>query len=229
MDIAHELGHALSGIALGGKLTYFKIAFFEIYPNPSLTTTFELGQVEMTNLGKSAFGVFLLYGSLTTNVIAWLIGLLLLKLHFGNRTKLALKIFGLLGILDLPLYVLFPQIGLQHWVFLGGNSPEPLVGARNLGIPDLAFYIAVAFTTLGLILLYFVGIRNRTEKSIAEFIRRIRTSSKQWTTSTSPPSFYANQKPENPEKSVPSQADPKNRPKTPINHANHRYLEGVEE
>jgi len=36
-------------------------------------------------------------------------------------------------------------------------------------------------------------------------------------------------KPENPENLVPSQADPKKGTKTPINHANHRYLEGVGE
>jgi hypothetical protein len=35
--------------------------------------------------------------------------------------------------------------------------------------------------------------------------------------------------PENPENSVPSQADPKKRQKTPICHAEKGYLEGVEE
>jgi hypothetical protein len=32
MDLAHEFGHVLWGIAVGGELVYLKIAFFEIYP-----------------------------------------------------------------------------------------------------------------------------------------------------------------------------------------------------
>jgi hypothetical protein len=160
MDLAHEFGHALWGIAAGGELVYLKIAYFEIYPNLALTTTFVLGYVEVGSLRTGfAQGLFLLGGSLTTNIVAWLLGLFLLRVHIGYRKQVALKTLGFFGILDLPLYVLFPQIGLQHWILLGGNIPEPLIGARHIGMADPAFYTVVVFTTLGLLLLYFARFR----------------------------------------------------------------------
>jgi hypothetical protein len=175
MDIAHELGHALLGIAVGGKLVYLKITFFEIYPNPALTPTFVLGYVEVSGLRTMfAQGLFLLGGSLASNIVAWSLGLLLLRFEVGHRREVALKILGSFGILDLPLYVLFPQIGLQHWIFLGGNTPEPLIGARNMGIVDPLFYAVVASTTLGLLLLYFAGIRSRATKMITALMKRLR-------------------------------------------------------
>jgi hypothetical protein len=174
MDLTHELGHVLWGIAVEGKLVYLKIAYFEIYPNPALTTTFVLGHVQVSGLRTEfAHGLFLLGGSLTSDIVAWLSGLLLLKFHVGYHKEVALKILGLFGILDLPLYVFFPQIGLQHWVLLGGNIPEPLTGARNMGIGDPAFYTAVAFSTLGLLLLYSKGFRNRTARMVAAMMKRL--------------------------------------------------------
>jgi hypothetical protein len=233
MDLAHEFGHALWGIVAGGELVYLKIAYFQIYPNLALTTTFVLGYVEVEGL-RTAFaqGLFILGGSLTTNIVAWLLGLFLLRVHIGYRKQVVLKTLGFFGILDLPLYVLLPQIGLQHWILLGENVPEPLIGARDLGIPDLAFYAVVVLTTLGLFLLYFTRFRAYLFKR-AEYVRSIIKPllyhQKQWATSTSSPSFYARQKPENPENSVPSQADPKKRRKTPNYHAEKAYLEEVEE
>jgi hypothetical protein len=160
MDLTHELGHALWGIVAGGHLAYLKITYFQIYPNFALTPTFVLGYVEVMGLTTGfARGLFLLGGSVTTNIVAWLIGLLLLTVHTGNRKQVILKTLGFFGILDLPLYVLFPLIGLQHWILLGGNIPEPLIGARHVGIPDPAFYAIVISTTLGLLLLYLARFR----------------------------------------------------------------------
>jgi len=160
MDLVHEFGHALWGIAVGGELAYLKITYFEIYPNLALTATFVLGHVEVGGLRTTfAQGLFLLGGSVTTNILAWFLGLFLLRVHIGYRKQVALKTLGLFGILDLPLYVLLPQIGLQHWILLGGNIPEPLIGARDLGMVDLAFYAVAVLTTLGLLLLYFARFR----------------------------------------------------------------------
>jgi hypothetical protein len=160
MDLTHELGHALWGIVAGGHLAYLKITYFQIYPNFALTPTFVLGYVEVMGLTTGfARGLFLLGGSVTTNIIAWLIGLILLTVHIVDRKKIILKTLGFFGILDLPLYVLFPQIGLQHWILLGGNIPEPLLGARQMGILDPVLYAIVVFTTLGLLLLYLARFR----------------------------------------------------------------------
>lgn len=88
-----------------------------------------------------------------TNVVSWFLVLVLLKTKLGHTTQIALKISGLFGLLDLPFYVVFPQIGLRHWVFLGGDRPEPLLGARKIGVPDPLFYVVtflITFACMGM-------------------------------------------------------------------------------
>lgn len=149
-------------------------AYFEIYPQFSLTSTFVLGFVRVEGLATEfASGLMSLGGSLTTNIVSWLLALILLKTKFGYRTQIALRILGFFGLFDLSFYVLFPQIGLRHWIFLGGDTPEPLLGARNIGIPDLVFYIMSVLTTLGLAFLYFKTIRERIWKRIETLSRSV--------------------------------------------------------
>jgi len=143
-----------------------KIAYFEIYPRFAITSQFVLGYVEVEGLAGFSYGLFLLGGSMTTNIVSWLLALILVKTKLGSKTKVALRILGLFGILDLPFYVIFPQIGLQHWIFLGGKMPEPLVGARRMSIPDPAFYTMTVLTTLGLVFLYFKSFWKRYWKRI---------------------------------------------------------------
>jgi len=174
MDFVHESGHALWGTAVGGRLTYMKIAYFEIYPRFTITPQFCLGRVEVAGLLTDLeYGLFLLGGSLTTNIISWLLALILLKTKFEYRTQVALKILGLFGLLDLPFYVLFPQVGLRHWILLGGGTPEPLLGARNIGIPDSVFYVATALTTLGLAFIYFKALWKKAWKRIKPLSRSV--------------------------------------------------------
>jgi len=40
MTFLHEIGHAIWGIVAGGKLTYMKIAYLEIYPYLTLSSKF---------------------------------------------------------------------------------------------------------------------------------------------------------------------------------------------
>ena len=160
MDFVHEFGHALWGSAVGGRLNYMQIAYLVVYPRLAITPQFRLGYVEVTGLSTSfKHGLFLMGGSLTTNMVSWLLALILLKRKFGHRTQVSLKILGFFGLLDLPFYVVFPQMGLRHWIFLGGNWPEPLIGAREMGISDPLFYTVVILTTLGLIFLYYKPLR----------------------------------------------------------------------
>ncbi len=171
MDFVHEFGHVIWGTAAGGRFAYMKIAFFEIYPQFAITPQFVLGSTRVEGLTTDfANGLFLLGGSLTTNVISWLLALLLLRRNLTYETRVALRVLGLFGLLDLPFYVLFPQIGFRHWIFLGGCQPEPLIGARKLGIPYPAFYVMVVLTTLGLIFLYFKPLWEKVEKRIRTFL-----------------------------------------------------------
>jgi hypothetical protein len=168
MDVIHEFSHAVWGTAVGGTLAYMKIAYFEIFPQPAMTPQFVLGYVEVHGLSTdSQYGLFLLGGSLTTNIVSWVLAVTQLRLKLGQKTRVVLKILGLFGLLDLPLYVLLPQIGMQHWLFLGGDIPEPLIGARKIGIPDILFYIIVALATLDLIFLYFKPLRQKVREKIA--------------------------------------------------------------
>lgn len=155
MDVLHELGHALSGIAAGGTLRCMKIAYLEVYPQLAVTTGFTLGYIEVTGLPTSfAQGLFLLSGSLTTHIVSWLLVVILLRTRLRPEAQVALRVLALFGLLDLPFYVLFPQVGLPHWILIGGNVPEPMLGARKMGLPDLVFYVIVTLTSLGLVFLY---------------------------------------------------------------------------
>jgi len=173
MDFVHEFGHVIWGVALGGRLTYMKVTFFEIYPRLAITPQFTLGVVQvvwdMPSPPAFEYGLFLLGGSLTTNVVSWLLALFLLRMNFRFKTQVMLKMLGLFGLLDLPFYVFLPQIGLRHWIFLGGCQPEPLMGARNIGIPDPVFYVMVVLTTLGLVFLYFKPFLKKAENMVKAF------------------------------------------------------------
>lgn len=173
MIFVHECGHVLWGVAQGGTFAYMKIAFFEIYPRFAVTTRFCLGLVGVSGLQGFDYCLFLLGGSLTTNIVSWLLLAILLRTQLGHKTWVALKIASFLGLLDLPLYVILPQVGLRHWVFFGGLSPEPLLGARLMGVPDSFFYATVFFTT-------FLGALACVLASVSEvafgFSRRVKNS-----------------------------------------------------
>ena len=178
IDIIHEFGHALWGTLAGGTLTYLKVAYFEIYPRLAISSQFQLGltKVEGLSYGSFAYGVMLLGGSLTTNIASWILGLVLLRANVGNRTEAAIKVLGIFGILDLPFYVIFPQIGLGHWVFFGGGQgPEPLIGARMMCMPDSAFYLITALSSVGLVMLYSETLREGLSKKLrcSLFVRSI--------------------------------------------------------
>jgi len=154
MACVHEFGHALWGTLVGGTVTSIQVAYLEIYPVIQLTSHFVVGSVGIEGISGFEYGLFLVGGSITTNIVAWLLVLILHRIHLGINAQRLLQILGLFGLLDLPFYVLFPQIGLRHWIVIGGNQPEPLLGARLMGIPDSVFYIVVGLTTLGLSVLY---------------------------------------------------------------------------
>lgn len=161
MGLIHEVGHAAWGTAIGGTLSYMQVAYFVIYPKLAIASQFQWGSVIVTGLSTSAqHGLFLFAGSLTTNIVAWIIGLLINTRNFSHRTELSFQILGYFGLLDLPFYIVFPMFGLRHWILLGETQPEPLIGARELGISDPIFYTLVFIITLVLSLLYSKSFRS---------------------------------------------------------------------
>ena len=128
-----------------------------------------LGLVRIEGLSGFNFGFFLLGGAFSTNVVSWLVGLFLLRRKFIGNIRICLRVFGLFGLLDLPLYVILPQLGFRHWLLVGGTQPEPLIGARMMGISDLIFYAFVVLTSVGLISLYYQPMRNYIQSTILSF------------------------------------------------------------
>jgi len=178
MGLIHEAGHAAFGTAIGGTLGYMQVAYFVVYPKLAIASQFQLGSVIVTGLSTSTqHGLFLLAGSLTTNIVAWLIGILINTINFSYRSELVFKILGYFGLLDLPFYVVLPLLGLRHWILLGETQPEPLIGARELGIPDPIFYTLVIIITSVLILLYSRSVRTGLINSIKHMYMRLRDSS----------------------------------------------------
>ena len=179
MDFVHEYGHAFWGTIAGGKLSHLQVTYLIVYPRLAFTSDFHLGLARVEGLAHGSFeyGLFLLGGSITTNAVSWVVGLVLLLTNFGEKVRLALKALGLWGILDLPFYVLFPQIGLSHWIVIGGNVPEPLLGARMIGIPDIIFYLLVILSTSSLVLVYigFFYDRNDKDRAIGRLMRWFRS------------------------------------------------------
>lgn len=171
MALVHELGHALFGTVAGGTLSYLQVAWFIIYPKLSFADQFLLGLTQVSGLSTPfQRGLLLIGGSFTTNIAAWFIGGIILKGQFGQMIRRSLKLLGWFGVLDLPFYVIFPQIGLRHWILLGGTRPEPLIGARELGLSDGFFYVAVFLTTIGLVLLYTETFEKRSFQDLRKRI-----------------------------------------------------------
>ena len=166
--LVHESGHAVWGILAGGTLDYMKIAYLEIYPQLAINHPFQLGltRVSGLNYGSAAYGLMLLGGSTTTHFTSWILGIALLHKALGSQLRFALKALGLFGVVDLPFYIIFPQVGLRHWVFLGGSEPEPLNGATMIGIPDSAFYLVAALSVFGLALLYSKTLRSKISATV---------------------------------------------------------------
>jgi hypothetical protein len=160
MDLIHEIGHAICGMIVGGTLTYIQVAFFQIYPSLAFTSHFRLGYCVVHGLSTNfEYGLFLIGGSLTTYIAAWIIAFILINHNLDEKTHVFLKTIGWFGVLDLPFYIIFPQIGLRHWIIIGGDIAEPLIGAQKMGIPEPVFYTITTLLTIALVYFYVYKIK----------------------------------------------------------------------
>jgi len=148
MDVIHEFGHAFFGILMGGNLEYIKVAYFRLYPNFMIEQEFIVGYVSVSGLYGFSRGVFLFGGSFTTLFTSTLIFPLARKIKETKKDRFLrfLKISGIIGSLDMPFYIIFPYLGLKHWIIIGGNFPEPIVGLEMMGLPS--------FISIPILLLY---------------------------------------------------------------------------
>jgi len=122
----HEfLGHALTGVLLGGKFERF-----------TLFSGGVVAQVYISGLGQSERGIMLLAGSLVNFGASAAIAFLLMS-RIRNFWLRALGFWtGIWGALDFPFYAIFGALGIRHWIIIGGVG-EPQLGLELLRVPEI--------------------------------------------------------------------------------------------
>lgn len=149
----HECGHAICGIILGKTPVYMRVLWFEVYPRFALTAEMVPSAITYfkETMTGSDLGWIQLSGSLATNVVSWIAGLMLLVKKF--------RLYG-----KLPLLV----VGLLFWVELPSNifmSYEPIVGAMSLGMSVLTIGLMFSILIIGPLLLYVLSLKVEISKA----------------------------------------------------------------
>ncbi len=89
-------------------------------------------------------------GSGATTIVGYLVLLAILVFRPTRWKWAALVMIVVVYTSNLPMYAIFPRLGLKAVPFIGGSKPypEPLIGAVAMGIPEWAFYILVVLDVL---------------------------------------------------------------------------------
>lgn len=146
----HELvGHGLTGVLAGGRLTFADILFVQVLPRVELHGwRGYYGACEVENI-PSVRGqhLMLLGGSLSTLLAAT--GALALLWMWRPRRGFARAALLAIGIwwVDLLTYTL-PTWGLRRSIFWGGRVAEPCDAAVALGMPRHLFQACVILISL---------------------------------------------------------------------------------
>ena len=154
---AHEAGHAVTAMLFGQQIHSFGVApGVELYPRlRQVPWDGWIAYVDHDTPPRAwQAGLCTLMGSGTTALLAY--GLLGAAALAGRGRPLAVTALLTAGVVfawDILMYAAMPQVGLRHAVFVGGADPEPLLGARRMGISPPVFWTllvlhAVAFHVL---------------------------------------------------------------------------------
>jgi len=165
--IVHELGHGLTAQALGGEmLALWVFPGVELWPDfgASYNGRFTyMGLVRYLNgpdWTDTQSGWATLMGTGSTFIISVLALITLLVTQPKRRLTRFFLLSLALWYLDLLTYAIFPQLGLPHWVIVGGRTPEPVLGAELLGINRTLFTVAVVVICTGMTALLYRYLRN---------------------------------------------------------------------
>jgi hypothetical protein len=155
--VSHEAGHAVTAMLFSQPIHSIGVApGVELYPR--LRRIPWHGWIAYVDHGNPPrawqAGLCTLMGSGATALLAY--GLLGAAAFAGRGRPLAAAALLTAAIVfawDILMYAAMPQVGLRHGVFVGGSDPEPLLGARRMGIPlpvvwTLLVLHAVAFHAL---------------------------------------------------------------------------------
>jgi hypothetical protein len=134
--LCHEIiGHGLTGVALGGRITYVEVLGLRLWPEPGLVgwpaAYGYCGVEDLTPGWREA--VMGLGGSVST-LLASLVALAALRIRrWSVWPRVILLAIGLWWV-DLLTYTL-PVWGLRRSIFWGGRISEPYEAAVMLGVP----------------------------------------------------------------------------------------------
>lgn len=171
----HESGHGITVEILGGKFRAFYIfPGFEIWPEfgqsfpgnwNGLVAKVDYAFLESWGTNSWQIGLVLLMGS-GLNLFASILALTTLWIIRPNGWLMYFLIAESLMFLDILLYTFLPQLHLKHFVFIGGNFPEPLLGALMLGFSETGFMIFITTISICISFILVVFVNQNSRKKI---------------------------------------------------------------
>jgi hypothetical protein len=158
----HEAGHAVTAVLCGGQVTKIQLLTLQIWP--------AIRWVEWDGMfggiwfkGADQRGLILLMGSGTTALLGLCAAVLLQVAAPRSFFRKVCLTAAVLMPLDILSYSIFPALGWRHWILFGGYAIEPLEGALEMGIPQVAYYAGLAVYALAWCGLVLFGLRRRKE------------------------------------------------------------------
>jgi hypothetical protein len=167
--LLHEFGHGWTAELLGGE-------FLSVYVYPGIQVWPEFGvpfsgewdgyaalmyynQGPHWEPGGWQPGLVSLMGSGANLLFSFIALLALWAFQPRGLVKLILAAEGLMY-MDIVLYTFATLAGGRHLLFIGGEEPEPLVGAMAMGIPRDVFLAAVGAIFIVFTWMFFALIRS---------------------------------------------------------------------
>ena len=176
--IIHELGHGLTAEILGGEFkTFFVMPGIQLWPHPGkpYPGTWP-GYIGLAQFGYGPgwtvdswqVGIILLMGSGSTLLVGICALSTLWVFHPLGWLRYVFRVSSLMFI-DVLFYTFLPTVGLRHWIFFGGHTPEPLEGALILGVPRWIFMLVIALVST--LLLWGLVMQMRQYRSTSKSYR----------------------------------------------------------
>ncbi len=168
--LVHEFGHCITMNATDGACAGVYVwPGVKIWPLTEAGEHYQgtwdgyIGAAQFASRPSTEFanGLVFLMGSGTTALLATLALLLLLIFRPGGWLR-AFLLIQAICFLDLLFYTILPEwFGWRHFIFLGGDSPEPLEGAVQMGIPQNIFIAGVLLYSLGMSFGWWIALRSK--------------------------------------------------------------------
>lgn len=142
--LCHEIiGHGLTGVVLGGRITYVEVLGLRLWPKPGLVGwPAAYGYCGVDGLTpewrKAVMG---LGGSIST-LLAAILALVTLRVRRWSIWPRAMLLAVGAWWVDLLTYTL-PVWGLRRSIFWGGRISEPYEAAVMLGVPGVLWQVFV--------------------------------------------------------------------------------------